>query len=155
MSDQSHELALGTPIALSLPAALGAGATRSDGAEPEPPLAGNNDPVHRVHVARTRLMNRLLELERRITHTKERFNLANQIRAQPVAAVGVSLVVGATLGFLRGGRAQNAWAIKLLALVSGIAMDVAKNQLRGWASQHLGGGANAAAARPTSANAPA
>ena len=154
MSDQSHELALGTPVALSPPAALSAGATRSDSADP----GTTSDSVHRVSAARTRLMNRLLELERRITHTKERFNIASHIRAQPLAAVGASLAVGATVGLLRGGRAPGPWASKLIALLSGLAMDVAKNQLRGWASQHLGGGTNAntaAAARPTSANAPA
>lgn len=99
-----------------------------------------SDPLHRVRAARARLMNRLYELERRVKQTKETFNVANHIRAQPVAAVGVSLMLGATIGFLRGGRAQGTLATKLFAVVTGIMMDVAKNQLRGWASQHLGGG---------------
>ncbi len=154
MSSQSHELATRRSAALSAPAALSASATST------PPHDNDeSDPRHRVRAARARLMNRLHELERRVKQTKDTFNLANHIRTQPVAAVGVSLVLGATVGFLRGDRAQSTWAIKLFAMVSRVAMDVAKSQLRGWASQQLGGGLNASAtadaARSVAANASA
>ena len=153
MSSQSHEIGLLPPTGPSAQAALSAGATSNPTQDDDA-----NDPRHRVQAARARLMHRLHEVERRVNQTKDTLNLANHIRAQPVAAVGVSLVVGATVGFLRGGRAHSAWGSELFTVIRNVAMDVAKTQLRGWAAQHLGGSTDAntatAAAKPTAASAP-
>ncbi len=137
MSDQSHELALRPTATLSASAAVSAGTTATDDANPAATPDDHRDPIHRVRAARARLMNRLHEFERRVTRTKEMFNLSNHIRARPIAAVGVSLAVGATVGLMRGKREPSALANNMVTVLSNIVLDVAKTSLRSWALHQL------------------
>ena len=78
-------------------------------------------------------MDRLHQLERRITRTKDSLDVASRIRAQPLAAAGIAIAVGAIVGLTGGRGSRSPLASKFVAMLTGLAVQVAKTRLQSWA----------------------
>jgi len=105
---------------------------------------------HRIAAARDRMMDRLREVNRRVEHVRARLDVAQAIRARPLAACGVAVGAGLLAGLIiggprrpaparapapapaRGGTLAGQVARQLAASLGGLALGLVRDQVGAW-----------------------
>jgi len=95
----------------------------------------------RVEGAQARLIGRIEEVGRRVEKVKDAIDVAQTIRAHPLTAVGIGLAAGALLGLPRPGMARRLSG-ELGAMLTAVALHVARTQLTAWVDDQLVAGAD-------------
>jgi hypothetical protein len=86
--------------------------------------------------ARARLFARLDELGRRVAKARDAVDVPQLIRDHPLAAVGISLSIGALVGLPRGnGRLRR----ELTALLTALAVNAVRSSVSDWLLDQLRG----------------
>jgi hypothetical protein len=86
--------------------------------------------------ARTRMLDRLEELTRRVSRARSAMDLAQIIRDHPFTAVGIGLAAGLLLGLPRSGTPRR----QIAALITAIAAQAARTAVAGYVGSRLGRG---------------
>ena len=89
--------------------------------------------------ARTRLLDRLEELTRRVSKARSAMDVKQIIRDHPWTAVGIGLAAGVLAGLPKGGKSHRAGS-QVAALVTAVAAQAVRAAVSGWFVGQLGRG---------------
>ena len=86
--------------------------------------------------ARTRMLDRLEELTRRVSRARSAMDVAQIIRDHPLTAVGIGFAAGVLLGLPKSGKPRR----QVSALITAIAAQAARTAVASYLGSRLGRG---------------